>query len=367
MTLRTVLLVLLGTALLDGRAAWGEVRFSRNLLKQEDAWFRTDEARAVADSVIQYQSPHGGWPKSTNLAQPPRSPEDVPPPGRGRANSLDNDATTVPMQFLARMTHATGEAKYRDSFLRGVDYLLAAQLPNGGWPQFWPLRNGYYAHITYNDGAMIRVLEVLRDVAHGNTPYEFVDAVRRENAARAVARGVDCILKTQIKQDGRLTAWCAQHDEETLEPTWARAYEPPSLSGAETVGIVRFLMSIDDPSDDVVAAVDGAVAWLRSVQLTGWRVDQVVAADGRRERRLVAAAEAPPLWARFYELETNRPLYLDRDSVFRYDFGELSDERRNGYAYHGTWAAALLDKHYPRWRAKYGIVREDAPPAGGVR
>ena len=329
------------------------VRFNKSLLKKNADWFRSDEAKAIADSVIQYQSPQGGWPKSTDLAKPPKSAEDIPPPGRGRANSFDNDATTVPMQFLARITHATGEAKYRDSFLRGLDYTLAAQYPNGGWPQFWPLRKGYYSHITYNDEAMIRVMEVVRDVADGEAPYDFVDAERRKQAAKALALGIDCILKTQIREDGKLNTWCAQHDEKTLEPAWARAYEPPSYSGGESVGIVRFLMEIDEPSDAIVASIEGAVHWFRSVEMKGWREARKKNDDGRSERKLVADPDARSLWARFYELKTNRPLYLDRDSKFRYDFSEISHERRSGYSYHGSWAASLL-----RWREKHKAARD---------
>jgi len=336
-----------------GDTAMGQVRFSKNLLKKNDAWFRSDEAKAIADSVIQYQSPQGGWPKSTDLAYAPKSPKDIPPPGRGRANSFDNDATTVPMQFLARMTHATGGEKYRNSFLRGLDYTLAAQYSNGGWPQFYPLRKGYYSHITYNDDAMIRVMDVVRDVAIGEVPYDFVDENRREKATKALDLGIACILKTQIKQNGRLTAWCAQYDTKTLEPTWARAYEPPSLSGSESIGIIRFLMKVERPSDEVVAAIEGAVEWVRRVQMKGWRSDQVKNDDGRLERKLIRDPDAPPLWARFYELKTNRPLYVDRDSKFRYDYNEISYERRSGYSYYGNWGESLLERYYPRWREKH--------------
>ena len=352
MTMRLLIGLL---AVAQGSIALGAIRWGEAVLRQQPQWYKSAEARAVADSVIQYQSPQGGWPKSTNLAKPPRRPDDIPPLGRGRANSLDNDATTLPMAFLARMAHATGESKYRNSFLRGVDYLLAAQYPNGGWPQFWPLRKGYYSRITYNDGAMIRALTILRDVAGGQSPYDFVDAPRRKKVAYAVARGIDCILKTQIKQDGKLTAWCAQHDEKTLEPAWARSYEPPSLSGAESVGIIRFLMSIEEPTPEIVVAIEGAVAWFRSVAMKGVRLESIRRDDGRRERWLVADPDAPPLWARFYELGTNRPLYLDRDSVFRYDFTEISYERRSGYSYHGTWAASLLATEYPTWRQKHKL------------
>ncbi len=335
------------------RGAEPPARWSDEYLKHPAEWYASAAARAVADSVIQYQSPHGGWPKSTDLATPPRTPDDIPPEGRGRANSFDNDATTVPMEFLARMVQATSDARYRESFLRGLDYIFAAQYPNGGWPQFFPLRGEYYDRITYNDGAMIRVLVVVRDVAAGQPPYAFVDAGRRAKAAAAVQRGIGCILKTQIKQDGKLTAWCAQHDERTLAPAWARKYEPPSLSGGETAGIVRFLMSVEKPTAEIIAAIEGAVAWLQAVAIQGVRLERVPGADRRTERRLLNDPAAPPLWARFYEIGTNRPLYLDRDSAFNYDYAKVGYERRSGYDYHGTWAASLLANEYPAWRAQH--------------
>src|SRR5690606_27444443 len=113
------------------------------------------------------------------------------------------------------------------------------------------------------------VMRLLRDVAAGTEPYAFVDEARRGRAAGAVERGIDCILKTQLEEEGRLTAWAAQYDEVTLEPAWARAYEPPSLSGAESVAIVRFLMEIEQPTPEIIAAIEGAVGWLRKVAIHG--------------------------------------------------------------------------------------------------
>jgi PelA/Pel-15E family pectate lyase len=273
----------------------------------------------------------------------------------GLTNTIDNDATTLPMRFLALIVRATGEARYRSAFERGLDYLLAAQYPNGGWPQFFPLRQGYYSRITYNDNAMVNVLTVLRDAAAGQPPYAFVDQARRGRAESAVARGIDIILRTQVRQAGTLTAWCAQHDEHTLEPAWARNYEPPTLSGHESVGIVRFLMGIEQPTPRIVAAVQGAADWLKAVAISGLRLEEFTAADGGRDRRVVADPTAPLLWARFYELGTNRPVFTGRDKVIRYALSEIEHERRNGYAYYGTWPATLLDDEYPRWRAKHKL------------
>jgi PelA/Pel-15E family pectate lyase len=327
------------------------LRWSDRLLRAEAAWYASDEARAAAEQVIRYQLPSGGWPKNTDLLAP-LTEELRARIERGRVRAtIDNGATTLPIRFLARVAEATDAVPLREAVARGVDYLLASQYPNGGFPQYYPLRKGYYSHITYNDGAMIQALELLRDVAGGRAPFGMLDGARRVRAADAVSRGIACILATQVKKDGRPTVWCAQHDEHTLEPAWARAYEPPSLSGAESVGIVRFLMSIDDPSPAVVEAVEGAVAWFREVALEGYRVESVEVPGGRNDRVLVPDPDAPPLWARFYELGSHRPLYLDRDSEFNYDFAQVSYERRSGYAYHGNWPATLLERHYPAWRA----------------
>lgn len=338
-----------------------QIRWGNDILRQDAAWYASPAARAIADSVVQYQSSAGGWPKGIDLSVPPRTGADIP--AKSNANTLDNNGTTLPMQFLARVAHATGEEKYRCSFLRGVDYLLAAQYPNGGWPQFFPLRKGYYSRITFNDGAMIRAVTVLRDAAAGRPPYDFVDTERRAKAAAAVDRGIDLILRAQVRQNGKPTAWSAQHDETTLEPAWGRSFEPPSLSGSESVGIVRFLMQIKDPSPEVIAAVEAAVEWFRSVAIQGVRLEEFTAADGRRDNRLIADPAAPSLWARFYELDTNRPIFVGRDSVIRYDFNEIERERRVGYTYYGTWPATLLSTQYPRWRARIGAAAIRAVPS----
>jgi len=352
-TLASVLVAALWLPLAAFAAA--PLKWGAGLLKRDAAWYASPEARAAADSVLLYQSPEGAWPKNSDLLVAPTPGLLAEIEKKGETNTLDNHATTRPMRFLALVAQAGGEEKYRAAVLRGVDYLLAAQYPNGGFPQFYPLRDhGYYSRITYNDGAMIDALELLRDIAAGQEPFVFVDAERRARCADAVARGIDCILKTQIVQEGKPTAWCAQHDEKTLAPAWARKFEPPSLSGDESVDIVRFLMRIENPSPEVVAAVDGAVAWLRSVVIHGQRLERIKGDDGRVERRLVADPSAPPLWTRFYELGTDRPLYMDRDARPVYSYAEIDYERRSGYDYHGEWASGLLAKEYPAWREKLG-------------
>jgi PelA/Pel-15E family pectate lyase len=324
--------------------AWGA-----SALEQSPGWYSSDEAREVADKVLAYQSNVGAWPKNTDFLAPATS-EVIRTVGESsRANTIDNDATTRPLRFLALIANATHEEKYQRAFLRGLDYLLEAQYENGGWPQFYPLRSGYYSRITYNDNAMMNVMFLLRDIAAAGERYAFVDDAHRAESRYAVERGMDCILKTQMRQQGELTAWAAQYDEVTLEPAWARAYEPPSLSGNETVAIVRFLMELETPTAEQIAAIEGAVRWLRAVAIEGKRYVRGPNADGLDDAVVVDDPAAGPIWARFYEIGSNRPIFLGRDSVVRYSLAEIETERRGGYAYYGTWPAALLDEDYPRW------------------
>ena len=320
--------------------------------KQSVEWFQSEEGRRIADNVLTWQTPHGGWPKSRDTASEPFD---------GKSEDLhatfDNSATIGELRFLARAFRATNEPRYQQAFLKGFSHILEAQYLNGGWPQFYPLSKGYPRHITFNDNAMVRILELLRDVSE-SSDYRFLKTEYRAKAEAAVIKGIDCILRTQIKQNGKLTAWCAQHDEKTLEPAWARSYEPPSLSGAESVGVVRFLMSIEEPTPEIIAAVEGAVEWFRSVAINGIRQEKFTDADGQDDKRIVADPDAGPLWARFYEIGSNRPIFLDRDSVVRYSFSEIGQERRTGYAYYGGWAARLLADDYPRWTEKHKFPKE---------
>lgn len=314
--------------------------------KQSTEWFQSEEGRRIADNVLTWQTPHGSWPKNRDTASEPfdGNRDDL-------HGTFDNSATTGELRFLARAFRATNEPRYRQAFLKGLSHILEAQYPTGGWPQFYPLSKGYHRHITFNDDAMVRILELLRDVSE-SSDYGFLETENRTQAKAAVSKGIDCILRTQIKQEGKLTAWCAQHDEKTLAPAWGRSYEPPSISGAESVGVVRFLMSVEEPTPEIIAAVKGAIEWFRRATIHGIRLETFTDAEGQKDRRVVTDPDAKPLWARFYEIGSNRPIFLDRDSVIRYSFSEIGQERRNGYAYYGGWATRLLTDEYPQWREK---------------
>ena len=170
-------------------------------------------------------------------------------------------------------------------------------------------------------------------------------------------KGIDVTLKAQVKIDGHLTGWCAQHDEVTLEPANARSYELASLSGKETVGIVEFLMSIDHPSDSVKEAIIGACNWFEQEKISGKRLEYIpdsTAAEGFN-RILVDDPNGPDLWARFYTIETGKPLWVDRGGIIKQHYNDISDERRNNYAFVEQFAHQLLLYEFPEWKRKNGF------------
>jgi len=327
------------------------------LLLHQPEWFTGAEARQIADNILLYQRDSGGWPKNIDYRRSLSESEkrnlfknpDLP------LATIDNGATYTQLRFLAKIIRATNDQNYVLSFFKGFEYLLIAQYANGGWPQFYPLQKGYYAHITFNDDAMIGVLRLLRDVAVGKPDFEFVDQARRDRARKAVRKGIECILKTQIVVDGQLTAWCAQYDEKTLKPAQGRSYELISLSGSETVRIIQFLMEIDNPSPEIINAIQAAVSWLDKVKIEGIRV--VRKPDPKSptgfDKIVVADSTAPPVWARFYQIDNNQLFFSDRDGKVYYDLAEISSERRNEYGWLGYWPQELLTESYPQWQKRW--------------
>jgi len=303
--------------------------------KKPDEWFPSVEALRIADNLLLYQRNSGGWPKNIDMGKPliDSDRDSLLRQKNDNDSTIDNSSTYTQLSYLARVYTAQHQERHREAFLKGFDYLLQAQYPNGGWPQFYPNLTGYYKHITFNDGAMIGVMQLLRDVAAAQTPYSFVDEARRASAAKAVEKGIDCILKTQVIVNGKRTVWCAQHDEVTLAPAPARSYEVVSLSGGESVDVIRFLMSIKNPSPAITEAIESAVAWFRQSELK--------------------TPQGQPVWARFYEIGTNRPIFVGRDGVIKYKLAEIEEERRNGYAWYVNEADTLLKKDYPAWSSKH--------------
>lgn len=316
---------------------------------------------SVAENMLLYQRSNGGWPKQFKTVavnyKRTLATDELRELKAGYSEgidaSIDNGATTKEIRYLAKAFKNTGDKRFLEAAQRGVDYLLRAQYANGGWPQFYPDLSGYRSQVTYNDNAMMNVLNVLYDIVYKVNDMDVVDAAYADKCVDAIVKGVQCILKTQWKQNGKLTAWCAQYNARTLEPEMARKFELVSLSGMESVGIVRFLMRIEKPSPAIVEAVNAAVEWFNKVKITGYKYVDIVAPHEKSGRdRVLQPDSAGLLWARFYDINTNEPFFTGRDSERKRSITEVENERRTGYAWYGSWPAKLLATEYPAWLRK---------------
>jgi pectate lyase len=230
--------------------------------------------------------------------------------------------------------------------IKGLRHILEAQYPTGGWPQRFPPGSGYHRHITFNDNSMVRILELLRDVAE-SPEYGFVDKELRSAAKAAFDKGIRCILDCQIVVDGKRTVWCAQHDEIDLRPRPARSYELVSKSGAESAAILKLLLSLENPSPEIRRAIRAGAEWYESAKIMGIRLERK-----NGDRAVVEDSHAPPLWARFYEIDSDRPFFCGRDGVKKYRLSEIEGERRNGYSWYGEWGREVAQS-YERWKQKH--------------
>ena len=343
-------------------------------------WWTSDEAIKGARNIVTYQVADGGWSKNIDMVTRPRAPGDLydannenrfpdsadfdkpVDPNWHYIATLDNDSTWMQIRFLAHVTTAllaahrdADAAPFRASVNLGIEYLLDSQYPNGGWPQVWPLEGGYHDAITINDDAMTHAVEILHDVATGAADYLFVPNALKRRAAPAANRGIDCLLKLQIVENGVKTVWAQQYDALTLEPTSARNYEMAALTSDESFPIVEFLMSLPDPTPAEVAAVHAARAWFTKVEIFGYRFGSGDFFADRKSpggRKMEAVAGAGPIWARYYQIGTDKPIFGDRDKTIHDDVDDLSLERRNGYSWFNMEGIAVLND-YKTWAQRH--------------
>jgi PelA/Pel-15E family pectate lyase len=203
------------------------------------------------------------------------------------------------------------------------------------------------------------IMNLLEKIIKDDPNFTFLDIKTKSKVTKAYQKGIDCILKTQIADQGNLTAWCQQHDEVTLLPAWARKFEPPSICNGESAEIALFLMRLENPDQKTIKSIQAAVKWFSDSKIYNTRIETFDAPqfDSKyrtvtTDRRVVIDSTAPPIWTRYYELGTEKPLFCDRDSKYLYSLAEVSRERRSGYAWYTYNPEKVLEK-YPEWQKKW--------------
>lgn len=328
----------------------GDFKLSK---KAGDPWYASEEAKQLTQIILSYQTPTGGWSKHTAYSEGPRKPgmqwSSQYEPGRSPhyPATFDNHSTTEQLHFLANVWEATGDEACKEGFIKGLVYILSAQYPNGGWPQVYPLEGGYHDNITFNDDAMTHVLELLLAIKNEEPRFAFLEPALQEKVKESLDRGIDCVLKAQVVIDGKKTVWCAQHDPITLEPARARKMEPATLSGVESARLLKFLMTIPKPYQELIESINSGLAWMENAQITGLRRSKI---DGKTVY-LNDPTSNDIHWARFYDINSGRPVFPGRDDGKLYDtFEAMAAKNDLGYDFYSTLPQSILTNGQKKWR-----------------
>lgn len=274
-----------------------------------------DAARAAGECLIRGQLRSGAWTASIEFAPEARKryAYRVDPPPQKRAfnwSTFDDDKSQAAIRFLCRLDQALEfqDARVHEAITVALDAVLKSQFPNGAWPQgfqefpdparhpvlrasypeTWPRQHpggDYWVYYTFNDNAIGDTIDTLLLAS------EIYQQPRYRDAA---LRAGEFILLAQMPDPQ--PAWAQQYDFD-MHPVWARKFEPPAISGGESQGILRTLLRLYVQTGDrkFLEPVPRAIEYFRRSTL----------ADGQL--------------ARFYELQTNQPLYFTRQYELTYD------------------------------------------------
>lgn len=303
--------------------------------------FYLDAAIETAHALTETQLASGGWDYRIDFDPKERRRwfyrSDVEagehdPKKRRNISVYDDDNTQSALRFLMRMdvTLKGSDKEIRKAVDYGLAKLLEAQYPNGAWgqiydgnppdpkqfpvlparyPESWsrthPGRNyDYHRFYTLNDNVMLNNIRTLLDAYQFYGKQAYLDGAKK---------GGDFLILAQMPDPQ--PAWAQQYDFQ-MRPAWARRFEPPAITAGESVGAIRALMELFLVTGDerYWRPIPKAVAWLQRSRLP----------DGQ--------------WARFYELQTNRPLYFNR----RYELVYTDDDLPLHYAFKGEFGITSL-------------------------
>jgi len=271
-------------------------------------------ARKVARALAWGQRQVGGWDHRVRVDH--LKPDSVQPErAKGRC-TFDDNISQEALSFLMAIDQILDEAWLTESVELGLQFMIKSQFANGAWPQWYPLRGGYYNHYTFNDNSINDCIRIMTEAHKHYDKKEYLDGARR---------GGDFMILSQYKSPQ--AGWAQQYDQD-LKPSWARSFEPSGICSAATGRNIRSLVDLYLYTKDgkYLKPIPAAIDWLKRSQIK------------------------PNLWGRIYEVGSNKPIYGDRrdGNKIHYDYDKISEFERTHYAWRGEYGISSAINYYER-------------------
>ncbi|HEY1066687.1 MAG TPA: pectate lyase, partial [Pirellulales bacterium] len=282
-------------------------------LATDDKFF-LDAATETALALVNGQLKSGGWSQTIHFGPAERLGDyRTRQGGKWNRSSLDDGQTQSALRFLLEMDYELSfkHAQIHDAARYGLDSLIAAQFANGAFPQVFAgpatpqpiakakypnydwktegrLKN-YWDYYTLNDGLAGTVSDLLIDAS------KLAENQAQADKAEAALRKLGDFLILAQMPDPQ-PGWCQQYNY-AMEPIWARKFEPPAITGSESQDVMRTLIKI--------ATFTGDAKYLEPIPRAADYFEKHLLSDGQV--------------ARYYELQTSKPLYMDKEYKLTYD------------------------------------------------
>ena len=163
----------------DSGGHWRKIRDTSRfiLVVPNQPAYSPEQVPEIVANILLFQRANGGWPKDYDMLAvlTPEQRKVVIATHDRRDTSFDNHNVHPQVDYLARAYSAGGETSWREACVRGLDFMLAAQLANGGFPQSYPKAKGFAAAVTFNDGVTMGILNVLEDISEGQPQWSWLD------------------------------------------------------------------------------------------------------------------------------------------------------------------------------------------------
>ena len=178
-------------------------------------------------------------------------------------DTFDDDVTSGAARFLLRIYLVRRDSAFRAALDRAIAFILRSQYANGGWPQRYPLMDGfsksgrpdYTSFHTFNDEVIWENLSFLMQCR---------DALGDASLNGPIRKAMDFHLLSQ-QPNG---AWAQQYDT-SMNVEGARTYEPKALVPRTTFANSRLLMRFYRITGDrkYLAPIPKAIEWLEATRL----------------------------------------------------------------------------------------------------